>query len=75
MIEGVLFVNNSENPKAPDLKGSVTVDGKKQDIAVWKRQTKNGDRMYSFKIDTPYKQTSQAEGDTGSVLKDQDIPF
>lgn len=35
---GNLFKNNSDNPKAPQYRGLVNIDGKGYDLALWKTE-------------------------------------
>lgn len=48
---GVLFPNDRKtSDKAPDFTGSITVDGKKQQLAAWKRESKAGKKFLSIKV-------------------------
>ena len=51
----VLFENDKQNEKQPDYKGSLTDEnGKKWDIAVWNKTSRNGKDFLSGKISEPY---------------------
>ena len=53
---GALFKNDyKENENHPDFKGTFALeDGKKLDIAAWKRESKSGKPFLSLKISEPY---------------------
>lgn len=51
----VLFPHEKTSENQPDRKGSLTdSNGKKWDIAVWERTSKNGKPFLSGKISEPY---------------------
>lgn len=48
---GVLFQNNGNSDKSPNLKGNVILpDGRKMNIAAWEKTDKNGNIYYSLKL-------------------------
>ena len=51
---GVLFNNNTDNPKAPNIKGECTIDGKTYEIAGWRNTSKAGKTYYSLKFQEPW---------------------
>ena len=64
-MKGVLFNNNTDNPKAPNIKGECTIEGKKYEIAGWRNTSKAGKTYYSLKFQEqwePAKQFSDSEG-------------
>lgn len=46
-----VFVNNKESEKQPDFKGKVMLNGKEQSIAMWKRESKKGNKYLFGKIE------------------------
>ena len=53
-MEGVLFNNSTDNPKAPNIKGECTIDGKTYEIAGWRNTSKAGKTYYSLKFQEPW---------------------
>jgi hypothetical protein len=62
--QGSLFKNQSDNPKAPTLKGNVMINGQKMDIAGWvatdmqtgqPRKDRNGNTWINITISEPYQ--------------------
>lgn len=59
---GVLFKNDSTNPKAPSKKGTFfDSNGKEWAIAVWNQTSKNGVSYESFKLSEPWKKSQSEE--------------
>lgn len=60
---GLLFKNNSDNPKAPEFKGSIeipaTLNGR-LDISLWSYTSKAGKPYFKVIVQEPYK-----KGDDG----------
>ena len=50
---GVLFKNESDNEKAPNYKGKINVGGSDYEIAAWVRESKNGVKFLSLKVQEP----------------------
>jgi len=61
-MTGMIFVNNTTNPKAPQLKGYIVLDDteKRYQLSIWKvtdretgqpRKDKNGNPMLSIKVE------------------------
>lgn len=50
---GVLFSNQKKSDKQPDYRGKLNVNGKEFEIAGWLKDTKNGDKFLSLKIQEP----------------------
>ena len=63
---GALFrEQNKTNPKAPDYKGDVTIDGKKWALAGWIKQTKAGKPYLSLRAEEPREKASPAKDGGG----------
>ena len=67
---GILFPNQSDNPKAPIKKGKFTAsreviealkNGEAVEIAVWNKTLKSGQNAESFKISPPYKKREDVD--------------
>jgi uncharacterized protein (DUF736 family) len=58
---GALFLNKSDNPKAPTHKGKVVVNGVKLDIAGWKQTSDKGVTYISLKFQPPFKKDDDGE--------------
>ena len=53
---GAIFKNNNKNTdKQPDYRGSVTVDNKDYEIALWLRKSEKGTSYFSVALSEPYK--------------------
>ena len=80
---GAAFKNTykSEGDSKPDYKGTVDVDGKPKEIALWVRTAKEKDLKYfSIKISEPYQKDQAPESDMppAKLDKQQDmdpLPF
>ena len=49
---GILFLNDQgDNPKRPNYKGKIDIDGVEHPIAGWIRQSKNGVEFISLSVD------------------------
>ena len=76
---GVLFVNDRKSSdKAPDYTGNITVNGKKLQLAGWKRQGKNGGKPFlSIKVSEFQKKDAGPNKNDGPAnFDDSDsIPF
>jgi uncharacterized protein (DUF736 family) len=50
---GSLWTNEyKKTEKQPDLKGDITINGRKIKLSAWKKTTKDGKNFISLKIDT-----------------------
>lgn len=69
--QGAIFKNDKKtSDKAPDYKGKINVDGIEKSIALWFRESANGVKYFSVKIEEPYKsQVSESKKSTN------DLPF
>lgn len=53
---GSVFVNQYKtDEKHPDFKGTGNFDGKKFDLALWYKKTKEGKEFFSISFNEPYK--------------------
>jgi len=71
-----LFVNDSDNEKAPKLKGTIDIEGQKYNVSVWKTETDKLECGYflSGKIEeyeASQKKASQKKG----KKQTNDLPF
>ncbi len=68
---GALFENDKQgNPKRPDYKGSINVDGKDYWLSMWDKVGKSGKAYYSLSIQPKESgKDSQAWRDAGARLK------
>jgi|TARA_R110000751_G_scaffold94114_2_gene183658 uncharacterized protein (DUF736 family) len=59
---GVLFINDykRDNEKAPDMTGTINIDGKEKNIAAWKKVTKKGKSMLSISVSEKQESSSNA---------------
>ena len=72
---GAIFKNNYKKAEThPDYKGKMNVDGKDKEVALWVRETKNGEKFFSMAISEPYKPQPVAEELTKTEV-DDDLPF
>ena len=71
-----LFKNDYKTEeKHPDLKGTMTVDGKPYQISAWRQEGKNG-AFYSGQVSEPYKGKGKRKTEaTKSFNPDDEIPF
>lgn len=68
-MTGALFLNDKgDNPKRPDYKGRVVIEGKEWQLSVWKRTSKAGLDYLSVAVDAP-KAASEPKKEDG------DLPF
>ena len=66
-----LFINDKKtSDKQPDYQGNVMVNGKKMQIAGWKKQSKSGNTFLSIQISEPKAPTTGAK----PAVAD-DLPF
>lgn len=70
---GAIFKNDKKtSDKAPDYKGKINVDGVDKAIALWIRESQNGVKYFSVKIEEPFvKQNIPAEDKPYT----NDLPF
>lgn len=60
--KGVLFLKESENPRAPKWSGKMTLGGVEYQIAAWEKTSKTGKEMLTISI-------SDKQGGTGAYSK------
>jgi hypothetical protein len=70
---GVMFrVRDKQNPKGPDFKGGLNVDGREFELAMWESISKGGTPYLSLSI----KPAPLREEEAGQpIADDHDIPF
>lgn len=82
---GNLFKNNSENPKAPQYKGLVNIDGTGYDCALWRTEkgylnvkftehkiSEDGTREeYKYNNSSTLTKTDMSPDEVSKVLKDE----
>jgi uncharacterized protein (DUF736 family) len=68
---GALFPNEKgDNPKRPDFKGTINVGGTDYNVAGWRKESKNGKKFLSLKLD------QKTDGGNQSANNEEDeIPF
>lgn len=70
--QGSLFINDKKtSDKQPDYQGNVMVNGKKMQIAGWKKQSKSGNTFLSIQISEPREATTTSAKPAVS----DDLPF
>ena len=76
-LSGVLFPNKDKEGKQPDYRGECEVDGKKYEIAGWKKQSKNGNPFLSLKFQEPRQRQEPAKAKPKAGFDDMDdsIPW
>jgi uncharacterized protein (DUF736 family) len=79
---GILFLNDQgDNPKRPNYKGKIDVEGIEYPIAGWIRQSKNGAEFISLKVDKNAPAATQANAAAQNIaaapasLEDERGPF
>ena len=74
---GAIFKNNYKKAEThPDYKGKMNVDGKDKEVALWVRETKNGEKFFSMAISEPYKPQPMEHQDLQPTQgQDDDLPF
>lgn len=61
---GIVFENGyKKNDNQPDFRGTGNFEGKKFDLALWYRQTKEGKDYFSISFQEPYKKDEEEKGD------------
>lgn len=58
--DGVVFANESNNPNAPAMKGTLTIPdnvkpGDKVQISMWRKTSKTGSEYFSLKAEKIWK--------------------
>ena len=66
---GAIFKNTKKkDEKHPDYKGSINVDGKEKQIALWVKKSAKGTMYMSASISEPYVPV-------GDPVPEDDLPF
>lgn len=68
---GAIFTNEKKNENQPDFKGTINVEGKDYEIAIWNKTSKKGTPFMSAKIQEPRKQEPTNE----QAKVESDLPF
>lgn len=75
---GVLFENDKgDNPKRPDYKGSINVEGKEYWLSMWEKVSKANQSYYSLTVEPKEKDgyIKAKDGYEGNTINIGDIPF
>lgn len=57
---GALFRNDKgDNPKRPDYKGKINIEGREFSISGWLRESQSGKKYMSLKVEPPFQQPAQ----------------
>lgn len=56
---GAIFKNDKKAETHPDYKGTINVDGKDKEIALWVKTSQKGTSYFSVKISEPYVKPQQ----------------
>lgn len=76
---GVLFVKKArKTDKQPNFEGRINVDGKDYELAGWSRETKNGDKYLSLRVEEPRKKEPRPAEQPTVVSVDEigdELPF
>jgi len=71
---GAIFKNNYKKIDThPDYRGKMNVDGKEKEVALWVKETKDGQKFFSMAISEPYKPQPMSDELQNSV--EDDLPF
>lgn len=78
-MRGVLFPNDKgDNPKRPDMKGSLEIDGTKYFVSAWNKTSQKGQDFISFVIeedDGVRKNAAPVSNGATSQSMSDEIPF
>jgi uncharacterized protein (DUF736 family) len=68
---GALFPNDKgDNPKRPDFRGTINIEGTDYNVAGWRKESKNGKKFLSLKFDRKTGGGNQSENND-----EDEIPF
>ena len=76
--KGVLFHNQKESDKHPDMKGKINIEGKEYELAAWRNQSKSGKPYMSLKASLPYNKENSTQDSVAydeSTQIDDEIRF
>lgn len=76
-MSGVLFPNKDKEGQQPDYRGECEINGKKYEIAGWKKQSKNGNPFLSMKFQEPRQKPPEKKVTRDNAFDDMpnSIPF
>ena len=79
-MSGVLFPNKDKEGQQPDYRGECEINGKKYEIAGWKKMSNKGNAFLSMKFQEPRKNQAAPEAkpskrDAAFDGMPNDIPF
>jgi|SaaInl8_200m_RNA_FD_contig_123_9658_length_890_multi_79_in_1_out_1_2 uncharacterized protein (DUF736 family) len=75
---GVLFKNDTENPKAPQYKGSINVNGQEMWLSAWVKQSQSGKNFMSLSVQPKEQQQPQQQQQQAPQQQQsgqEEIPF
>lgn len=73
---GAIFKNAKKTTdKQPDYNGTVNVNGKEMQIALWLKKSKTGMQYFSAAFSEPYSKKEIANQNNTQDLIDNDLPF
>lgn len=79
---GAIFKNEKKaNEKHPDYRGTINVDGKEKEIALWLKESHKGVKYFSVSINEVWKPKEGVAGTTvkpvvnGASDEDNSLPF
>lgn len=56
---GVVFSNRKTKDTQPDYRGTINVEGKELELAMWSRNDRNGNQYFSVVVSEPRKRDEQ----------------
>jgi len=71
---GVLFKNDTDNPKAPQYKGSINVNGQEMWLSAWVKTSAKGTQFMSLSVQAKDQQPQQQAQPVQQQAHDE-IPF
>ena len=72
---GAIFKNDKKtNPKQPDYRGKVNVNGKDMDVALWLKESSKGTKYFSCSFSEP-KMNEQPKPVHTQIIEEDDLPF
>jgi uncharacterized protein (DUF736 family) len=73
---GAIFKNEKKTTdNQPDYKGTINVDGKEKEIALWVAESKNGLKYFSVKVTEPFKTDAKPQPKEYNADNPSDLPF
>jgi len=72
---GAIFKNDKKtNPKQPDYRGKVNVNGKEMEVALWLKESSKGMKYFSCSFSQPKMDESPKPVHT-QIIDEDDLPF